>query len=233
VYCHGAGKVKYVGLSEVNAAQLRAAHSIYPVTCIEQEWSLWSRDIEADLIPTCQELGIGVLAYSPLGCGFLTGTLDAAALSGLSKTDLRVVGRPRMQVRHAHARNLSPPPGRMSSMLESRLFQIVEESVRKRAQGDNLEKNVSLVAQVKTLAARLACTPGQVALAWLYRRAADLSVTMVAIPGTKHVKYLEENVQALDVRLGIQDYTDLCRIFAPDAAAGDRYGMPHLMYSKE
>lgn len=68
-----AGKVKYVGLSEVNAAQIREAHAIHPLSCIEQEWSLWSRDLEADLVPTCKELGIGILAYAPLGRGFLTG----------------------------------------------------------------------------------------------------------------------------------------------------------------
>jgi aryl-alcohol dehydrogenase-like predicted oxidoreductase len=94
-----AGKVKYVGLSEVNAAQIRAAHAIHPLTCIEQEWSLWSRDVEEDLVPVCKELGIGILAYSPLGRGFLTGALDAKALAELDPKDFRVSGQPRMQVR--------------------------------------------------------------------------------------------------------------------------------------
>jgi aryl-alcohol dehydrogenase-like predicted oxidoreductase len=100
-------------------------------------------------------------------------------------------------------------------------------------QGDNLLKNSQLVEKLQTLAARLGCSAGQVALAWLYKRAADLGVSMVAIPGTKRVKYLLENVAALDVVLSDADHEELCRVFAPDAVAGDRYGVSHLMYAKK
>ncbi|KAF7009666.1 LOW QUALITY PROTEIN: hypothetical protein CFC21_024174 [Triticum aestivum] len=65
------GKVKYVGLSEASAATIRRAHAVHPITAVQLEWSLWSRDVEEDIIPTCRELGIGV-AYSPLGRGFLS-----------------------------------------------------------------------------------------------------------------------------------------------------------------
>lgn len=92
-----AGKVKYVGLSEVTPDEIRAAHAIHPLTCVEQEWSLWSRDIEAGIVPVCRELGIGVLAYSPLGRGFLTGALD---VTKLPPGDFRVFGQPRLQVRY-------------------------------------------------------------------------------------------------------------------------------------
>ena len=70
-----AGKAKYIGLSEASAATIRKAHAIHPVHCIEQEWSLWARDIEADIVPTCRELGIKIVAYSPLGRGVLTGEI--------------------------------------------------------------------------------------------------------------------------------------------------------------
>jgi aryl-alcohol dehydrogenase-like predicted oxidoreductase len=70
-----AGKVKYLGLSEVTGAQIRAAHAVHPITAVQLEWSLWERGAEADVIPTCRELGIAIVAYSPLGRGFLTGQI--------------------------------------------------------------------------------------------------------------------------------------------------------------
>lgn len=72
-----AGKAKNIGLSEANAATIRRAHAVTPIHCIEQEWSLWSRDIEAEIVPACRELGIKIVAYSPLGRGFLTGTIKS------------------------------------------------------------------------------------------------------------------------------------------------------------
>jgi aryl-alcohol dehydrogenase-like predicted oxidoreductase len=66
------GKAKSLGISEASASTIRRAHAIHPLFCIEQEWSLWSRDIETEIVPTCRELGIKILAYSPLGRGFLT-----------------------------------------------------------------------------------------------------------------------------------------------------------------
>nr|AFK33677.1 unknown [Medicago truncatula] len=69
------GKIKYIGLSEASAATIRRAHAVHPITAVQLEWSLWSRDVEEDIIPTCRELGIGIVAYSPLGRGFFsTGT---------------------------------------------------------------------------------------------------------------------------------------------------------------
>ena len=64
-----AGKVKYIGLSEVSIENLRKAHKIHPITAVELEWSLFSRECEEDLVPVCRELGIGILAYAPLGRG--------------------------------------------------------------------------------------------------------------------------------------------------------------------
>jgi aryl-alcohol dehydrogenase-like predicted oxidoreductase len=71
-----AGKVKHFGLSEANADQIRRAHAVQPVTALQSEYSLWWRNIEAEILPTCEELGIGVVPYSPLGRGYLTGKVD-------------------------------------------------------------------------------------------------------------------------------------------------------------
>ncbi|KAF0893595.1 hypothetical protein E2562_027320 [Oryza meyeriana var. granulata] len=67
------GKIRYIGLSEASASTIRRAHAVHPITAVQLEWSLWSRDVEEDIIPTCRELGIGIVAYSPLGRGFFSG----------------------------------------------------------------------------------------------------------------------------------------------------------------
>jgi aryl-alcohol dehydrogenase-like predicted oxidoreductase len=74
-----AGKVRFLGLSEVAPATLRRAHRVHPITALQSEYSLWSRDIEPEVLPTCRELGVGLVAFSPLGRGFLTGQLKSAA----------------------------------------------------------------------------------------------------------------------------------------------------------
>ncbi|KAG5231917.1 Energy production and conversion [Salix suchowensis] len=66
------GKIKYIGLSEASASTIRRAHAVHPVTAVQLEWSLWSRDVEEEIVPTCRELGIGIVSYSPLGRGFLS-----------------------------------------------------------------------------------------------------------------------------------------------------------------
>ncbi|KAK1371074.1 putative perakine reductase [Heracleum sosnowskyi] len=81
------GKIKYVGLSEASASTIRRAHAVHPITAVQLEWSLWSRDVEEDIIPTCRELGIGIVAYSPLGRGFLSG--GSNMVTSLSKGDFR------------------------------------------------------------------------------------------------------------------------------------------------
>ncbi len=64
------GKIAYIGLSEVNATTLRKAHAVHPVTALQTEYSLWTRDVEREILPTCRELGVGFVPYSPLGRGF-------------------------------------------------------------------------------------------------------------------------------------------------------------------
>ncbi|OWM70970.1 probable aldo-keto reductase 2 isoform X1 [Punica granatum] len=81
------GKIKYIGLSEASASTIRRAHAVHPITAVQLEWSLWSRDVEEDIIPTCRELGIGIVAYSPLGRGFFS--LGSKLVENLSNDDFR------------------------------------------------------------------------------------------------------------------------------------------------
>ncbi|KAK2658271.1 hypothetical protein Ddye_004804 [Dipteronia dyeriana] len=81
------GKIKYVGLSEASASTIRRAHAVHPITAVQLEWSLWSRDVEEEIVPTCRELGIGIVAYSPLGRGFLSS--GPKLIESLSKDDFR------------------------------------------------------------------------------------------------------------------------------------------------
>ena len=71
------GKVRYLALSEAGAQTIRRAHQVHPIAALETEYSLWSRDVEKEILPACRELGIGYMAYSPLGRGFLTGTIKS------------------------------------------------------------------------------------------------------------------------------------------------------------
>ncbi|MFB9904688.1 aldo/keto reductase [Allokutzneria oryzae] len=98
------GKVRYLGLSEAGADTIRRAHAVHPIAALQSEWSLWSRDIEDEVIPTCRELGIGIVPYSPLGRGFLTGRFTKAADFG--SKDFRVVGQPRFSEENL-AKNLA------------------------------------------------------------------------------------------------------------------------------
>jgi aryl-alcohol dehydrogenase-like predicted oxidoreductase len=176
-----AGKVRYLGLSEASAETIRRAHAVHPITALQSEYSLWSRDLEAEILPTLRELGIGLVAYSPLGRGFLTGAIrsrDDLAAEG----DFRLVAAPRFE-------------------------------------GENLERNLALVARLEELAAARGATPAQVALAWVLSRGDDV----VPIPGTKRVEYLEQNVAAAEVELTPEELAGLDAAFPPGAAAGDRY----------
>lgn len=82
-----AGKVRHLGLSEASAATLRRAHAVHPIAALQSEWSLWTRDLEQEIAPVCRELGIGLVPFSPLGRGFLTGRYTS--VEGLAKTDVR------------------------------------------------------------------------------------------------------------------------------------------------
>jgi aryl-alcohol dehydrogenase-like predicted oxidoreductase len=173
------GKIRYIGLSEAGPEILKRASRVHAITALQSEYSLWTRDAEDRVLPTCQELGIGFVAYSPLGRGFLTGQIKR--IEDFAADDYR--------------RN-SP-----------------------RFQGDNFQKNLELVKKVENLARQKKCTPSQLALAWALAQGDDI----VPIPGTKRVKYLEENVGALDVNLTPDDLAQIERILPKGVVAGRRY----------
>jgi aryl-alcohol dehydrogenase-like predicted oxidoreductase len=152
------GKVRYLGLSEVTSDLLRRAHAVHPITAVQSEYSLWTRDVETDALDALRELGVGLVSYSPLGRGFLTGTVDVSALGA---NDFRA-SNPRFASATAN--------------------QAIADTVRE-------------VAEAKGVA------PAQVALAWVYAQQERLGIPVVPIPGTKRVKWLEQNIAALDVSL--------------------------------
>lgn len=171
-----AGKVRHLGLSEVSAETLRAAASVHPIAALQSEWSLFTRGLEAEIVPTARELGVGLVPYSPLGRGLLAGALTST--ESLAPDDFR--------------RN------------------------NPRWQGENLEHNLALVQKMRDLAEQAGCSPVQLALAWLLAQGDDV----VPIPGTKRVKYLEENTAAAAVNVPADV---LAQLDALGEAAGDRY----------
>ncbi|MEA2192979.1 MAG: hypothetical protein QOI73_3100 [Solirubrobacteraceae bacterium] len=173
------GKVRHLGLSEVSAATLRAACAVHPIAALQSEWSLWTRGIEQQIVPAARELGVGIVPYSPIGRGFLTGAY--ADPDKLSKDDFR---------------RYNP-----------------------RFQGDNLQANLKLVERVREIADDVGCTPVQLALAWLLHQGDDV----VPIPGTKRVRYVEENAEAADIALTSDHLGALDEAMPIGAAAGERY----------
>src|SRR5947209_4680270 len=173
------GKIRFLGLSEAAPRTIRRAAAVATISAVQTELSLWSRDAEAEVLPTVRELGIGYVAYSPLGRGFLTGQFK-------SPDDF-----PDDDFRKFHPR----------------------------FQGENFAKNIQLVEEVEAMAKEKGCTTAQLALAWVLAQGEDI----VPIPGTKHVRYLDENIGALDVKLTGEDLKRLDEILPPGAAAGQRY----------
>ncbi len=172
-----AGKVRHIGLSEAGPETIRRAEAIHPITALQTEYSLWSRDVEAEILPTCRELGIGFVAYSPLGRGFLSGTI--AGPDALIEADRR----------HAHPRYAA----------------------------ENMAKNARLVEALREIAEGIGATPAQVCIAWLLHRG------VVPIPGTKKIRWLEENAAAAEIRLSEAQLTALETAFPPGVTAGERY----------
>lgn len=174
-----AGKVRYLGLSEASPATIRRAHAVHPISALQTEYSLWSREPEDEILPMLREMGIGFVPYSPLGRGFLTG-----------------------QIRRPE--DLASDDWRKNSP---------------RFQGENFQKNLDVVGKIEELAAKKGCKPSQLALAWVLAQGDDLA----PIPGTKRVKYLEENAAAEQVQLTESDLAEIDAIAPKGVAAGERY----------
>jgi aryl-alcohol dehydrogenase-like predicted oxidoreductase len=173
------GKVRYIGLSEPGPETIRRAQATHPIAAVQTEYSLWSREVEVEVLPVLRELGIGLVPYSPLGRGFLTGEIQK--FEDFAPDDYR---------------RFSP-----------------------RFQGDNFNKNLRLVNHLRDLAKLKGVSASQLALAWVLAQGDDL----VPIPGTKRVKYLDENVGALDVTLNADELRHLDELLPLGAAAGNRY----------
>ena len=174
-----AGKVRFLGLSEAGEQTIRRAHAVHPISALQSEYSLWERNLEPRILPLLRELGIGLVPFSPLGRGFLTGTARRA--EDYPEGDFR---------RH------DP-----------------------RYQGAHFDANMRAAAAVHQLAARLGATSGQVALAWLLHKGADIA----PIPGTKRRRYLAENLDATELQLDQETLALLSEVAAPEAVQGDRY----------
>jgi aryl-alcohol dehydrogenase-like predicted oxidoreductase len=178
-----AGKVRYLGLSEAAPETIRRAHAVHPITALQTEYSLFTRDPAQQILPTTRELGIGFVAYSPLGRGLLTGAIQRS-------TDVQ-----------NEFRGTVP------------WFQ-----------GDNLDQNLRLVAELERMAAAKEVTAAQMALAWLLHQGSDI----VPIPGTRRPRNLELNAAAADLVLTAEDLAHLEEVFAPQAVAGERASASYL-----
>jgi aryl-alcohol dehydrogenase-like predicted oxidoreductase len=174
------GKVRYLGLSEAAPSTIKRAHTVHPISALQTEYSLWTRDVEEnDVLATVRDLKIGFVAYSPLGRGFLTGRFQR--FEDLPEDDFR--------------------------------------RTNPRFQGENFDRNLDLLREVERLAQEKRVTPSQLALAWVLAQGDDV----VPIPGTKRVKYLEENAAAANVTLTPEELERLELTFPVGATAGDRY----------
>ncbi|ADD68593.1 aldo/keto reductase [Denitrovibrio acetiphilus DSM 12809] len=173
------GKVRYLGLSEVNAQTLRRAHAVHPITALQTEYSLWTRDVEGEILDTCRELGIALVAYSPLGRGFLTGALT-------SKDDLA----------GGDYRHFNP-----------------------RFAEENFQTNMAMVEEMRIYAKNLGHIPAQIAIAWVLAKGDDI----FPIPGTKRLKYLNDNIKAADIKLTKEQVEKLENIIDTKKVKGLRY----------
>jgi aryl-alcohol dehydrogenase-like predicted oxidoreductase len=177
------GKVRYIGLSEVSAETIKRAHRIHPLTAVQTEYSLFEREVEeAGILDTLSELGIGFVAYSPLGRGFISG--DIKSPNDLPANDFR--------------------------------------SSIPRFQGEQFYKNLELVKEIQKLAEEKAITPSQLAIAWV------ISKGFIPIPGTKRVKYLEDNLAAANILLSPEELNRLESIIPLGTSTGDRYDATNM-----
>src|SRR5690606_15398568 len=171
------GVIRYIGLSEASAASIRKAANIHPITALQTEYSLWTRDIEEEILPTIRELGIGLVAYAPLSRGFLSGEFR-------KPEDIK-----------DHRAHMP------------------------RYQGENFYKNLALVEKIRSMAIEKGCTPSQLAIAWVLAQGEDI----ITIPGTKRVKYLEENLASEKVELTNEDLENIREIMPSGIVSGTRY----------
>ncbi|KAJ2034029.1 hypothetical protein H4S03_005256 [Coemansia sp. S3946] len=174
------GKIRFIGLSECTADQLRHAYKVHPIAAVQVEYSPWTTHIETDgLLDACRKLGVTVVAYSPLGRGFMTGQIHS--IDDLDKDDWRRT-IPRFKPEH-------------------------------------FANNLKLVDEFEDMAKKRGCKPGQIALAWLLAQEKNL----VVIPGTKRIKYLDENLGAGQITLTEEENKTLRGFVDAANIQGERY----------
>ncbi|MBI4241260.1 MAG: aldo/keto reductase [Candidatus Rokubacteria bacterium] len=178
------GKVRYIGLCEAKPATVRRAHAIHPISAVQTEYSLLYRTEAEETLPTCRELGISFVAYSPLGRGLLTGRIQSP---GDIPQDDRRRDHPRFQEQ-------------------------------------NFFRNLELVRRLESIAREKGCPPSQLALAWLLAQGEDI----IPIPGTRRKDRIDENLDALDVRLDTADVKRIAEAIPAGATAGLRYPEPQM-----
>lgn len=179
------GKVRFLGLSEVGIETIQRANVVHPIAAVQNEFSLWTRDFEGDVLPYCEQNDIAFVPYSPLGRGFLTGEIKSVD-------------------------DLAPDDGRRH---------------HPRFQGENFAQNLKIVELVNEIAAAHHATAAQVAIAWTLQ----VSDITLPIPGTKRLKYLEDNAAAGDLTLTsgeMQILSDISNI------AGARYPEGAMAFTK-
>ena len=174
------GKVRWVGLSEAGPDTIRRAHAVHPISVLQTELSLFTRDVETEILPTARSLGIGFVGYAPLGRGLLTGSF--ATRNDFGEGDLQT----------------------------SRFPRFGEE---------NFDHNAQLVASLAAIAADKGVTPAQLAIAWTLAQGDDV----VPIPGTKRVRYVEENLAAAEIELTPLELASLEEAVPAGGAWGDCY----------
>jgi len=172
------GKIRYIGLSECSAETLRKAYAVHPIAALESEYSLITRTVEKEILPTCNELGITLVPFAPLGRGLMSNSLNVSALDG---NDFR--------------RRLP------------------------RYSGDYYKNNSSLAEAFAQIASSKGCTPAQLALAWLLAQGDNI----IPIPGTKHIKYLDDNIGAVNISLNEDDMLEIENVLKKYPNVGPRY----------
>ena len=170
------GKIRHIGLSEVNAHTIARAHKVHPLTSIQTEYSIWSRDPETEVLPLCKKLNIGFVAHSPLGKSFLAGKVKT--IQSLGADDLR--------------------------------------RVLPRFQDENIAENIAIIKILEEFSITKGCTVPQISLAWILAQGDNI----VAIPGTKRVHYLEENIKATSITLSADELAELSHLIPVGIAKG-------------
>ncbi|KAK4541611.1 hypothetical protein RGQ29_033235 [Quercus rubra] len=186
------GKVKYIGLSDASPDTIRRAHAVHPITALQTEWSLWSREIEDEIIPLCRELGIGIVPYSPLGRGFLAGK---GVVENLAANSVLI-------------------------FQETMIFFFEQRFIKTctLVQGRKFGKNKAIFSRIEGLARKYQCTPAQLALAWVLQQGDDI----VPIPGTTKIKNLENNIGSLKLKLTEEELKEISDAVPMEEVAGSK-----------